>query len=317
MTNSRDKIPSIAVIIPAFNVEKYIAAAIESVLNQTIKFDELIVIDDGSTDRTLEVIQSIDYDIPVQIITQENEGQGPARNKGINRAQTDYVYFFDSDDLLVNNASESMKKLIRQHDFPDLFLFSGASFKDTDCRNLKFSTSYSRAFTGYYSDLNSLFEKINKTEDLHCSPCLYVSKRKILVDNNIVFNKFFHEDEEFFYKLILSAGTFLVSSLQLFKRRIRANSTMTMQKTDRHAIGQRENLNTLHKLLHDWKNNSTISYSIRKRISRFSLRYYHTSIITKTKLDKALLCKSVLIFNPSIVILKLIYIKLRSIIFSR
>lgn len=88
--------PQVSVIIPSYNCECYIAQTIESVLNQTFKDLELIVIDDGSTDRTREIVSS--YGPLVQLITQANAGVCVARNRGIREAAGDFICLIDHDD---------------------------------------------------------------------------------------------------------------------------------------------------------------------------------------------------------------------------
>lgn len=87
-----------SVIIPAYGVEKYIGAAIESVLSQTYKNFEIIVVDDGSPDRTVEICQQF-IDPRIKIVSQKNRGLAGARNTGIRHAHGDYLAFLDGDDL--------------------------------------------------------------------------------------------------------------------------------------------------------------------------------------------------------------------------
>ena len=87
----------ISVIIPTFNREKTILRAIDSVLSQTYKDIELIIVDDGSTDNTKDIVESID-DIRIKYIFQKNSGAAEARNTGIKNAQGKYIAFQDSDD---------------------------------------------------------------------------------------------------------------------------------------------------------------------------------------------------------------------------
>lgn len=87
----------ISVIIPVYNAEKYVSEAIESVLNQTIKPLEIILIDDGSTDASAEKVK--EYIPNVELISQENRGIGGARNTGIENSKGEIIAFLDSDDF--------------------------------------------------------------------------------------------------------------------------------------------------------------------------------------------------------------------------
>ena len=97
--------PKISVIIPAYNARKFIAEAIESVLNQTFPAHEIIVVDDGSTDGTGEFVEK-QFGDKVRVIQQENKGQGAARNTGIQVATGNIFQFLDADDLLLPNKFE-------------------------------------------------------------------------------------------------------------------------------------------------------------------------------------------------------------------
>ncbi len=89
--------PRMSVVMPVFNVERYIAEAIQSVLDQTFKDFELIIVDDGGSDRSMEIARSFDDD-RVRIVSQANRGLAGARNTGIAHARGTYIALLDSDD---------------------------------------------------------------------------------------------------------------------------------------------------------------------------------------------------------------------------
>jgi glycosyltransferase involved in cell wall biosynthesis len=91
--------PVVSVLMPAFNVEKYIATAIESVLNQTFTNFEFIVLDDGSCDGTVKIIESYDDVRMKTVFLPENKGLVSARNSLVEMAQGQYIAFLDSDDI--------------------------------------------------------------------------------------------------------------------------------------------------------------------------------------------------------------------------
>lgn len=114
-----------SVIIPLYNKEHYISKAIHSVLSQTFADLELIIIDDGSTDNSLEVVRAF-KDIRIKILEQPNQGVSSARNNAVWEAQYNYIAFLDADDWWDQKILAEMRKLIIE--CPDAKLF-GSSFK--------------------------------------------------------------------------------------------------------------------------------------------------------------------------------------------
>lgn len=104
----------ITVIINVYNGEKYIKKCLESVLNQTYKNLEILIINDGSTDSTLSICESYN-DERIRIITQENMGLSLARNTGIDNAKGEYLYFVDCDDYIENDAVEYLYNLCKKY----------------------------------------------------------------------------------------------------------------------------------------------------------------------------------------------------------
>lgn len=109
-----DMRPAISVIMPCYNSEKYLGEAVDCVLNQTYPHTELIVIDDGSTDRSLEILAS--YGDKVKVLTQEHQGPFPARNLGLAHATGTFVAFLDSDDWWTPEALEKLHQAIEKED---------------------------------------------------------------------------------------------------------------------------------------------------------------------------------------------------------
>ncbi len=103
----------ISIIIPCYNTETYLKEAIESVLCQTRPADEIIVVDDGSTDRSAELASS--FGSPVRVLSQENRGLAGARTSGLKKSTGDYVLFLDADDLLDEAALEVLCDHVRDN----------------------------------------------------------------------------------------------------------------------------------------------------------------------------------------------------------
>jgi glycosyltransferase involved in cell wall biosynthesis len=116
-SNSR---PLVSIIIPLYNAEKYIAATIQSALDQTWPNKEIIIINDGSTDNSLLVARQFTNE-NVKVLSQENKGASIARNYGLAEAKGEYIQFLDADDLLSSNKIEAqMNKLIGHYGYVGL-----------------------------------------------------------------------------------------------------------------------------------------------------------------------------------------------------
>ena len=101
-------LPKISVIIPVYNVEKYLRQCMDSIISQTFKDFECICVNDGSTDGSLDILQEYaKKDDRIKIITQENKGLPAARNVGIKKSIGQYLVFVDSDDFIVQNCLET------------------------------------------------------------------------------------------------------------------------------------------------------------------------------------------------------------------
>jgi glycosyltransferase involved in cell wall biosynthesis len=107
-------VPSISIIIPAYNAERTILDTIASVQQQTFADFELIVINDGSTDGTLELLQTVQDD-RLQVFCYENGGLPTARNRGIERSQGEFIAFLDADDLWTTDKLELQLAALRTH----------------------------------------------------------------------------------------------------------------------------------------------------------------------------------------------------------
>lgn len=119
MTN--ESAVSISVILPLYNAEEYIGEALNSILSQTLKPFEIIVINDGSTDKSLSKIEL--FGKKIKIINQQNKGAGAARNEGIKIAKGEYLAFLDADDVWLDNKLEEQFNYLISH--PETEIVSG------------------------------------------------------------------------------------------------------------------------------------------------------------------------------------------------
>ena len=122
--------PLITVIVPVYNGERYLAAAIESILRQTWRAVETIVIDDGSTDQSAAVARSFAPRVKYELV--RHGGAGAARNRGVERATGDYLAFLDADDLWTHTKLELQMHRFHSNDAPDYVLGHVEQFVSPD-----------------------------------------------------------------------------------------------------------------------------------------------------------------------------------------
>ena len=186
----------VSVIVPVYNGEEFIESCIKDVLNQTLKNIELILINDGSKDSTLEICQKyIEYENRITLINQENKGVSIARNKGINKAKGKYICFIDSDDRIKEDYLENLYNIAEKKDVKIVCC-------DIECvdKNYKFK-SIKTIDEGYYTSLDAL-EELFKFRNLNWGPCGKLFKADIIKDKIGFPDVDIYEDLVFVYKTI-------------------------------------------------------------------------------------------------------------------
>ena len=189
----------ISIIIPAYNTEKTLSKTINSIEYCGLTDYEIILVDDGSNDGTPALCDHLAEISPLtQCVHQENRGVSAARNHGLSLAQGDYVWFFDSDDLVDPGSMEYVEQIINEQQ-PDLLMF-GMSFDYYHGKKM-----YERLELYYDTEcVLTAKETWNKFSELYhnnmlTSSCNKIIRRSILVDNHIEFdtNLFSLEDFQF------------------------------------------------------------------------------------------------------------------------
>ncbi len=146
-----------SVVIPLYNKENEIADTINSVLNQSYKADEIIVVDDGSTDGSMEIVNK-NFKDKIKIISQKNQGVSSARNRGIEEARNEYICLLDADDLWELNFLFEIAQLIRL--FPKAMLYATAhKFIDEKGQVLKGRISFDLEYQGLIKNFIKNFRR--------------------------------------------------------------------------------------------------------------------------------------------------------------
>lgn len=231
MKQTRSEITSVlvSVVIPVYNTADYVRQAVESICTQTLREIEIIIVDDGSSDNSCEILKELSVnDTRIRLYQQTNQGQSAARNTGMKYATGKYIYFMDSDDLLDNEALECCYHKCETQQL-DFVFFDAEKFYDTE---------KSHTPDLYYSHTKGLEDKTYiGTEALEAqltrhhftpSPCLSFIRLSFLQECQIDFYPhILHEDQLFTMQLYLKAQRTGLIHRTFFHRRMRSNSIMT------------------------------------------------------------------------------------------
>lgn len=207
----------ISVIIPVYNVEKYLIQCLDSVINQTYKNLEIICIDDCSTDNSYSILQEYaKTDERIKIFQNEkNLKVGETRNKGLKIATGDYVHFLDSDDFLNINAYQTIVNTISNVGWVEIIHFQN-KFID---RNEEFIPN------NYMANVSNKIINVYNTPDLvlewNIAPWGKLIRRDFLINNQIFFNDYpYTEDVEPSIKALVTATSIYFINEVLYSYRI-------------------------------------------------------------------------------------------------
>ena len=235
---------TISVVIPVYNAAPWLGACLDSVLVQTHKDIEVVCVDDGSTDGSSAILaEYAARDSRVRVLAQPNSGQGAARNRGLDAAKGEYVYFMDADDELA--SADALERLVDEADRERL----DALFFDAETRvdaGIDVPPSVVRAddyirrhdYSGILSG-RELFARLLKNHEYTVSPCLVLLRREFLTQNRVRFpeERIFYEDNIFMTGVMLAAERTSHRQWRLYLRKVHAGSSVTSAPTMRHLRG--------------------------------------------------------------------------------
>ncbi|MCL5127859.1 glycosyltransferase [Algibacter sp. L4_22] len=190
----------LSIIVPVYNVQDYLKKCLDSLFNQDIEINEyeVITVNDGSTDDSLKILNELRLIYPsINIITQENQGLSAARNKGIEKANGDYILFVDSDDYILKNSLKLILNIVEKHDL-DILEFGAEGISETSkIIYVSKSSTKNKVLTG---------EKYLTNISYMSSACNKLYKRTFLNANNLKFMRdVYIEDIEFNTRAVFKA----------------------------------------------------------------------------------------------------------------
>lgn len=273
----------VSVIVPIYKVEKYLKRCIESIINQTYTYMEIILVDDGSPDCCAEICdQYSSIDNRVKVIHKNNGGLSDARNYGINIAEGEYIFFVDSDDYIELNAIENLVFYAKKN---NLDIVCGDAYRviSSDSNSIPNKTillgggSDGKIMDGEEYLVDCIYKK---------SFCVAVWTRmystKLIKKNNIYFIKgLLHEDENWTPKVILKAKRVGYFNFAFYNYIIRNNSITQTENRKKHII---DVLKTCEELENEY--NRVINSKTTKKILKDYLVRLYINTCTYGEYDK-------------------------------
>ncbi|MGL4759963.1 MAG: glycosyltransferase [Sarcina sp.] len=228
----------LSVIVPIYNVEKYLAECIESLVKQTMTEMEIILVDDGSTDSSAKIAKKYSETFEkISFVSKKNGGLSDARNYGVQFAKGEYITFFDSDDvILINDAYEKMYDIARRSGKDIINGNSTKLFSDgrqeKEVREDGFKTGDTANPEEY------LIAEISSNR-VYVSACISIYKKSFIEAENLKFKKgYCNEDEDFAPRAILKSNGVAIYNEYFYGYRQREGSIMNSYnpKTSRDGL---------------------------------------------------------------------------------
>lgn len=221
--------PLVSIIIPAYNVEQWIAHTVKSAIAQTWPRKEIIVVDDGSNDRTVDVARRFATH-EVTVISKENEGAAAARNYGLRLSRGDYIQWLDADDLLAADKVERQLAALQKSDTNRTLLSSAWAYFNYRTHRAHFVP------TSLWQDLSPVEWLLRKMgENLHMQTATWLMSRELAEAAGPWDTRLLSDDDgEYFCRVLMaSTGTRFVSAAKVFYRITQSNRLSRIGASDR------------------------------------------------------------------------------------
>lgn len=223
----------LSIIVPIYNVEKYIGSLVNSLVKQTNKNFEVIFIDDGSTDESMQILKEImagsEQEFSIKLLQQVHQGESSARNIGILNATGEYIFFLDSDDEIEINFVETILTSCYKYSQPDTLIFDYSSIDEFgNALDINYGPSSHGSIYRQKGLCTSeqILTALSKSE-ISITVWSFVTKRSVIEKHDLLFSvgkKF--EDSNFTPKVFYFSKNIVVISLRLYRYRKRSGSIM-------------------------------------------------------------------------------------------
>ena len=260
--------PKVSVIIPVYNVAAYLEECLDSILSQDLNDIEVICVNDGSTDNSLEILERYaSEDSRIILISKENNGVGSARNTGLQKAKGEYIFIPDSDDYLLTPTALSL-------------LYTTASEQNLDILSFNF-TLVGNVESEYRSKSKSNIITDGKEFLIQSDNIVMVwnklYKRSYLDSIHFLYNEIIYEDDESLPRLYVNASRVMHLDTFLYAYRQRANSIVRQKISLKHFHCLAAVIAS-HNTLFQKETHSGFRKYLKKRLYDYLFRFYYLSL---------------------------------------
>ena len=212
----------ISVVIPVYNVEKYITDCLESIVSQTFSEWEVVMVNDGSSDRSLEICKRFcERDGRFRVLEQENRGVSAARNTGIDACRGEYIFFMDADDTILPNTFEALNTVLYETK-ADMVSFQFQKIVDESEIHQVSQTGKMQVITAYEAVRLFLQE-----QQIGISMCTKLVKRSVVQNIKFEEGRASNEDKFFLFETLLSLNKVVLLQEPYYCYWTRENSATT------------------------------------------------------------------------------------------
>ena len=261
---------SVSVILPVYNVADYLEECLDSVINQSYKNLEIICVNDGSTDNSLEILKKYETkDSRIKLIDQKNQGVSSARNQGMKHATGDYIAFVDPDDVLERNAYEiALKKMEKD---VDIIVWGYTAFPNA---------------TGWWVHAGDNISKIYKNDSINayfdckvgCVVWNKLYKKSIIDKHNISFKEDLKmaEDVNFNLDIFCVCNKIQLIEDKLYNYRLKREGSLTDIHKGKSKAENHKKL--FENVLNNWKNLNILNHQNSSRLLTYFINITYNTI---------------------------------------
>ncbi|MCH9739330.1 MAG: glycosyltransferase [Epsilonproteobacteria bacterium] len=295
--------PLVSILVPLYNAEKYFEETIESLLNQTYKNIEIIIVNDGSTDNSLKLAKEYENLYSnIFVFNQENSGAASTRNNAFNESKGDYIQYFDADDIMHPDKISSQMNVLRKYNFQDDIVTTGKWVRFS--YNIENFLYIKKSIEKNYDDTLFFLEDAWRNSEYFIGPSWLISRKLNEKVGGWSTDLTFNDDGEFFTRVAYNSSKILYVNDSLVYYRQDNQNSISSDFSIKSIRSHLKSLNLYEECLGKDIEKNNLRYATAKLYSNFYRFHFPVHIDIKkevySKLKKLGYKEPLIKFNPKI-----------------